>query len=347
MHTHKQIKRLTLLAIMLFTSCLCLPSLGLASGSTPSTFKAGVRMLAAWDSENGEGVEFALWYPSTKAESTINLGEWQINAGRDGKEMEGKFPLIFISHDSGANKLSYHDTAAQLARAGFVVAAPTHNADNTQDMSGLFSAEQIFNRPSEIKLIIDHLKQDEFKSFVDTDKIGILGIGPGASSALILAGGVVDISSYTQYCENKPASNVYCSNWAKQRLTTLSFYLPQSPDFEEPNIKALVLAMPAFSMLFTKESLTKVKCPTLIYKGENDTYDQAEDLKEMLSNSPELTILPNMDSRTLTAACPPSMLLNPTWQCSPDSEDKLSERELLFNSNLIKFFSQELYTNTN
>ena len=73
---------------MLFTSCLCLPSLGLASGSTPSTFKAGVRMLAAWDSENGEGVEFALWYPSTKAESTINLGEWQINAGRDGKEMD-------------------------------------------------------------------------------------------------------------------------------------------------------------------------------------------------------------------------------------------------------------------
>lgn len=345
MHTHNKIKYLLLLTTTLFTSCLfCLPSLSLAGGAAPATFKAGVRTLAAWDTENGEGVEFALWYPSSKAENSVNLGEWQINAARDGKEVEGKFPLVFISHDSGANKLSYNDTAAELARSGFVVAAPTHSADNTQDMSGLFSAEQVFNRPREIKLIINHLKRNEFKNFVDTDKIGILGVGAGASTALILAGGVVDISGYAKYCENSPASNIYCSNWAKQRLTTLSFHLPQSPDFAEQNIKALVLAVPTFSMLFTKDSLAKITCPVLIYKGENEPYDQAENLKKMLPTSPELIFLPNMDARTLTAACPPNLLFNPTWQCSPDSEDNLSERESLFNSSLINFFNQQLYS---
>ena len=345
MHTHKQINRLPRLTILLFIACFFLPTVSLANGSTPSTFKAGVRMLAAWDSENGEGVEFALWYPSIKAESNINLGEWQINAARDGKEVEGKFPLIFISHDSGANKISYHDTAAQLARAGFVVAAPTHSADNTQDMSGLFSAEQIFNRPAEIKLIINHLQKKEFKDFVDTNKIGVLGIGSGTNTALILAGGVINISSYAQYCQNSLPNNVYCSNWAKQRLTTLSFHLPQSSDFEEPNIKALALAVPTFSMLFTKESLAKVNYPIIIYKGENEPYDQSEALKKMLPGLPEVVPLPNMDSRTLTAPCPPSMLLNPTWQCSPESEDILSKRYSLFNSSLVNFFTYTLYIN--
>ena len=300
-------------------------------------------MLAAWDSDNGDGVEFALWYPSTKAESLIDLGEWEISGARDGKEVEGKFPLIFISHDSGANKLSYHDTAAQLARAGFVVAAPTHSSDNSQDMAGLFSAAQIFNRPTEIKLIIRHLKGDSFKNFVDTNNIGILGIGAGASTSLILAGGGVDISSYANYCQNNPPTNIYCSDWAKQRLTTLSLYLPQSPDFAEKNIKALALAVPAFSMLFTQESLVPVSSPVLIYQGKNAPYDQAETLKAMLPNSPRLIVLLNMDSRTITAPCPSSLLFDPTWQCSPGPDQLLAERRSLFNPSLISFFSQELY----
>jgi len=44
-------------------------------------------------------------------------------------------PLIVISHGNGGDFRSHHDTAAALAKAGFVVAALTHTGDNWRDQS--------------------------------------------------------------------------------------------------------------------------------------------------------------------------------------------------------------------
>ena len=44
--------------------------------------------------------------------------------------MEGKHPLILLSHDSAGSRFSLHELASELARNGFVVLAFTHPGDN-------------------------------------------------------------------------------------------------------------------------------------------------------------------------------------------------------------------------
>ena len=156
--------------------------------------KAGFKLLMAVDESGEKSVEFILWYPGKKTESDVSLGAWTLRGGRNASPASGKFPLLIISHDTGANKLSYHDTARQLAAAGFVVAAPTHKGDNDRDMSKAYTAEQIFGRAEEISLLVDFLSRNEYKDFIDTSRIGVLGAGSGAAAALILAGGNIDIS---------------------------------------------------------------------------------------------------------------------------------------------------------
>ena len=313
-----------------------------AAGNLPPTFNAGFKLLLGWNEEENSGVEFMLWYPTTKAESRVGLGPWAVYGAQDAKPVEGKFPLLIISHDTGANKFSYHDTAAQLAAAGFVVAAPTHRGDSSNDMSDIYTANQIFGRVKEIHLIVNYLDSSEYKNLADTSRIGILGIGSGAATALILAGGLVDVSGYSRYCNEAEAGNDLCSPWVKQRLTTLAFYLPQPPDTALPGVKAMALAAPGLGMLFTKDSLAGIKAEVCIYDAEREPYDQAGMLRDMLPSHQKYVALPGLDSRDLTAPCTEALLGEPTWQCDPVPEDSQELRESLFNTGLIKFFAQQL-----
>lgn len=302
----------------------------------------GFKLLAAWDQEAGEDAEFILWYPASKKGGKSNIGEWKLNASRDAPEQEGIFPLLVISHDSGANKLSYNDTATELARAGFAVATPTHRTDNTHNLSGLFTAEQIFNRPKEIEIIIKKLQEPEYAKFVNTKEIALIGIGAGASTALILAGAMVDISSYAAYCNANTENDPYCSDWVKQRLTTLSFSLPQPGSNIAQNIKALALVVPGYSMLFTQKSLQDVRCPAIIFDGEKREGSQGELLRHMLPNVTEFITLPDMNARSIAALCPEALSDGPVWECEPAQSGTLSKRQNLFNTNLLNFLNQNL-----
>lgn len=313
-----------------------------AGGSTPPPYHPAFKMLVTWNEEDGSGVEFMLWYPTMKAGTTVDLGPWTFSGSRNGKHAEGKFPLVIISHDTGASKFSHNDTARQLASAGFVVAAPTHNSDNNNNMQDLYTAEEIFGRVKEIHLIVDFLKKDEYADFVDTGNIGVLGVGTGACTALILAGGMVDIRGYSKYCNDDVTTNDLCSPWVKQRLATLSFHLPRPGEDRLPGIRALALAAPRFIVLFTRESLKAVTAKTYIYEAELEPYAQAETLRSILGANQKYIVLPGMDGRDLTAPCSGPLGNGPTWQCDPEPEDSLELRQKLFNSSLESFFKQML-----
>ena len=333
---------LLLLAVLAMFCTAFFPFGAKAGGSTPPLYHPAFKMLVTWNEEDGSGVEFMLWYPSMKADTTVDLGPWTVSGSRNAKHAEGKFPLIIISHDTGASKFSYNDTASQLARAGFVVAAPTHNADNNNNMQGLYTAEGIFGRVKETHLIVDFLKKEEYAEFVDTDNIGVLGVGTCACTALILAGGLVDIRGYSKYCNEDVATNDLCSPWVKQRLATLSFHLPRPAEDRLPGIRALALAAPRFIVLFTRESLKEVKAETYIYEAELEPYAQAETLRSILSTSQKYIVLPGMDGRDIAAPCTGPLGNGPTWQCDPEPEDSLELRQKLFNSSLELFFERQL-----
>ena len=66
-------------------------------------------------------------------------------------------PLIIISHGNGGDFRSHHDTAAALAKAGFVVVALTHTGDNWRDQS---RATDLVGRTRQLSVVIDYMTRD-------------------------------------------------------------------------------------------------------------------------------------------------------------------------------------------
>ena len=110
----------------------------------------GFKTLGIWDPTKNVRLDFAVWYPSRSAPFQVNYGDWNFSAARGRPPVEGKHPLILLSHDSAGSRFSLHELASELARNGFVVLAFTHPGDNVDDMGALFMPVQVTGRAKQL-----------------------------------------------------------------------------------------------------------------------------------------------------------------------------------------------------
>jgi predicted dienelactone hydrolase len=290
------------------------PALREARADEPASYHPGFRTMGIWIPETGERLDVAVWYPSVRAPSEIHLGDWTLDVARGGKEVPGRFPLVVISHCTAGSRLSHHDTAEALARAGFVVAAPTHPGDNSNDTSSLFLPEQLTARPRHVSTTIGRLlRAPETAPMIDPTRIGVIGFGTGGATALLLAGARPDGSRYAGYCERSTPGDPYCTKWASERLSRLPEALRSlqqgaatvepaanatnatstakssgaaapvrttgaadaPPALEDPRVRAVALVAPGYGMLFPRASLARVTVPVAILKADDDEVNRA------------------------------------------------------------------------
>ncbi len=129
-----------------------------------------------------DGVAFVRLNVADGAQPAIEAGVWY-PAG----PVSGRRPLIVISHGAGGDYRSHRDTAEALARAGFVVVAPTHTGDNWRDQS---RATDVVDRTRQLSVLIDYmLGQWDAKAGVDPGRIGAFGFSSGGFTVLAAAGG--------------------------------------------------------------------------------------------------------------------------------------------------------------
>lgn len=291
-------------------------------------------------------LEVGIWYPAQRAEAILNIQDWSLSAAHNAREAPGLFPLVLISHDAGGGLLSYHDTAADLARQGFVVAAPTHSRDNFMDSSGIFSPGQILDRPGELSFVLSGLLGANSLSFIDYSRIAVLGVGSGAATALALAGGIPDFEAYRNYCASVGAGEPYCSDLAQERFNQLSGLPENWPQWPRPRILALVLAAPACGMFFTSSGLADVRQPTLIFAPETDSINRAQSHAELIKRSlpvpPGVITLDGQDSIDLAAPCAEHITDFDGLSCLPPDEDRLEQRQVSFNIPLTAFLKSQL-----
>lgn len=190
-----------------------------AKGSGPQLPQPGFRSVGLWDPAIPIRMDIAVWYPSPRIPRDLLLDGWSIKVGQNGITVPGRYPVILISHTTAASRLASHDLAAALARHGFIVIAPTHPKDNMDDTSGIFHAALFADRPRQLLLALEAVEKNAtLRNIMDRSRIGVLGVGAGAATALQLAGARPDPSLLGNHCappENAVSADPLCSSWAR------------------------------------------------------------------------------------------------------------------------------------
>ena len=142
--------------------------------------------------------------------------------------MEGPWPVIILSHDMTGSAWTHHDIAAALAERGFIVAAPTHDHDNGEDMGLLFSDRELPVRALQIRAALDLvLEHAQLGKQADTSRIGFLGFGMPSSAGLLLAGGEMTPDAWPSFCRQNRG----------QEKTNSGDDVPAPPLSVEPDIR--------------------------------------------------------------------------------------------------------------
>ncbi|MDR3701794.1 MAG: hypothetical protein P4L56_19250 [Candidatus Sulfopaludibacter sp.] len=212
------------------------------------------------------GLKFALWYPSTDAESTFQYqpllagsnplsGSVALN-GAPATNC-GRFPLVVFSHGYAGCGLQSVFFTEQLARHGYIVAAPDHqdasvcSVDGTGSFNfgvvlsslaflnpGGWTDATYVDRKNDVEQLINALVSGTpFGAIIDANRIGVSGHSLGGYTALGVAGA--------------------WASWADTR------------------IKA-VLAFSPFSLPFTtgRDTIPKVTAPVMYQTGGLDILQQ-------------------------------------------------------------------------
>ena len=287
----------------LLVFCLCLLC---ATAQAAQTVHPGFKTLGVWEPTTAIRLDFAIWYPARRSPFTLDYGDWVFSAARGATPLSGRHPLVLLSHDSSGSRFSLHALASELARNGFVVAAPTHAGDNLNDMSLIYTGAQLISRTEQLRAALDILlENDATAPLIDPQCIGILGVGPGGTAALMLAGGHLDPQGWTGYCAGGK-TDPYCQAWVEPRMDALvkTPYLDAS--FLDRRIRAVAAVAPTYGMLLTRRALSSIQVPVLLIRAEKEALCPdylAESVRNALPAASEYAVIPNADAITLTSPC--------------------------------------------
>lgn len=312
-----------------------------------ATFYPGFKTLGVWQEEHNLRLDINVWYPSIRRPSEVTFGPWLMQVARNGREVEGRFPLIILSHDSMGSRFSHHETAALLARSGFVVAAPTHNGDNANDMPQLFTLRQIVDRVEELRATLNVLlKHGDIGHSIDPERVGVLGFGVGGTAALLLGGALPQPQGWDGYCAKAGPADTYCSAWAAPRMRELVRQLPLKKSLADQRVRAVAAVAPAYGMLFSPEATRYFYPPLLLVSAAGDQINlpalHVEHIRASMTAVPHFLSVPGVDAAAFMSACPPAMQKDIPDLCgsATPSQRRRAHREL--NAALNQFFLDTL-----
>ena len=204
------------LALCAFTLCaMALPTPALAKG-------VGLYTFGSFE-DSGSRLDVTVWFPSRVEGSNSKIDGYTMVATRTSRIAPGFYPVVLLSHDAAASRFAHHDIAISLAQQGMLVIAPTHPGDNYNDSSLTYSTRNLYERPREMLRALELvLASPEFGPYADESRMGIVGVGTGALTAMQLAGITPNFSGFEAYCTNAPKADPFCAPWVQKRLARVA-----------------------------------------------------------------------------------------------------------------------------
>ena len=119
---------------------------------------------------------------------------------RDAGLVEGRHPLVMLSHGRGSNPLQYAWFAETLASQGYIVAGLYHYRANTYDQSIAYLSNKIWQRPRDISSAMDFLLKDPvWGNAIDAQRIGVAGHSQGGFTSLWIGGAKVNADKFLAF----------------------------------------------------------------------------------------------------------------------------------------------------
>ena len=266
----------------------------------------GVQKISVVMQDYPRPLAVTVWYPSKgDGQPAVSTSDkvFQASTANTGATIrEGHFPLILMSHGSGSRGEGMGWIGVELAKAGYIVAAPNHPGTTSGD-SLPAATPKIWERAQDMSVLITAFSRNQrWQNSIDQRRIGILGFSLGGSTALELAGAIPDLDGFIRYCDEHPPGALDCSWFRGGRGYADGAFVKVEPFdlreidrklFEqsnhEPRITAVVAVDPGLGTLMKPDSVAKVGVPvTLINLGNEGKVPlavQAEQLSKELPNA--------------------------------------------------------------
>ena len=234
-----------------------------ARPTTPATLNrmqknAGCRWVEVHDDETGAPFQVLVMYPTDSPEQPTKLGPYTESVALDAEVAPpadgSRYPLVVLSHGNGGSPLLYRDLAAALARAGFVVAAPTHPGNSIGDNASYGRVANLVDRPRHVVEVIQFMLSDpRFAPVVRPADVGLIGHSMGGYSVLAAAGAVP--TAFARETESGEPEKLHPRT--SRRVGALVLLAPATPWFQE------------------ETALRNVEVPILLMSGEHDKHTPA------------------------------------------------------------------------
>lgn len=193
------------------------------------------------------------------------------------KWLEGKTPVVIISHGLASRPEDFEGAAKQLATYGFVVALPQHPGSDLIQAKALlsgrsrevFDLNEFIDRPKDISFVIDELERrnpSQFEGRLDLQNVGVAGHSFGGYGALAVAGAVIDFDFLQQECD-RPFGGLNTSLLLQCRALSLP---RKTYNFKDPRVKAVLGGNPVNSAIFGQTGISLVNVPLLFISGNFD-----------------------------------------------------------------------------
>jgi predicted dienelactone hydrolase len=219
----------------------------------------------------GTRIAVGIWYPTTSRPQWRRLEVFTQDVALNGTIQGSSLPLVLISHGVLGSMASHYDTALALARAGYVVAAPTMSGDSWSDPRMLGQRADLVQRPLEMERVLDYMLRDWCGAkTLDRRRVGIFGHSLGAFTALVLIGGKPNLNLIPDLCRRNPIAPE-CQFIRRYHGDPLSSEPSKIAWSEDVRIKSAVLAAPALGFTFGNDGLNAVHVPVELWIAKYDT----------------------------------------------------------------------------
>lgn len=264
-----------LIAAYLFISC---------SQPKETPLNIGQKSITFVDESRNRPLLTEIWYPT--ADSLIKIEPQQhkkevfktIKTIPNASIVDQKFPLLLISHGTGGNRFSLTWFIERMVKEGYVVVSIDHYGNSTFNKIPREFVKW-WERAIDVQFVLDKVLEDEeFKSHIDSEKIGGVGFSLGGYTNIALAGGEVDRTYNEGDEENKkrelppefPKTDEVID--FQNDSLILTSYEKYKDKLKDNRIKAFFVMAPAIGFGFhSKEQTQNIDAPIFITAGEGDT----------------------------------------------------------------------------